>query len=385
MSAIELLIGFAAVISVLALRSLLRPVASDNHYVEHEYRAARAIIERHGDDSLSPFILRPDKALQFAAGGVLSYRVVKGTAIVSSDPVAPGGRGAEVLASFLPVARMRGWQVALWGASARHLDEYHGLGLRSLCVGEEAFVNPATFTLEGRPVRKLRQSLHRVARRGWEITVCEGRVIDAELEAEIDALEREWRAGQGHLHGFAMGMGSFEAGLAPNDLYALARSPHGGLGAVMHFASHSGRLSLDTMHRVGETPNGLNEALVARTLELAREHGVIEVSLNYAGLAHLLRGPISPNPLRRLARALVLAPLRRNFQMDRLVRFNDKFSPEWRPRYLIYESRATLPRSVLRVLQVEGYLPELRRPHLPWSRPTLPRALEGSSQAKSAG
>ena len=53
-----------------------------------------------------------------------------------------------------------------------------------------------------------------------------------------------------------------------------------------------------------------------------------------------------------------MAPLARRFQMERLVRFNEKFSPEWRPRYLVYESRAALPRSVLRVLQAEGYLPE---------------------------
>ena len=42
--------------------------------------------------------------------------------------------------------------------------------------------------------------------------------------------------------------------------------------------------------------------------------------------------------------------------MDRLVLFNQKFSPTWRPRYLVYESRATLPRAVFRVLQAEGYL-----------------------------
>ena len=37
---------------------------------------------------------------------------------------------------------------------------------------------------------------------------------------------------------------------------------------------------------------------------------------------------------------------------------NEKFSPEWRPRYLIYESRLGLPRAILRVLEVEGYVGE---------------------------
>jgi lysyl-tRNA synthetase class 2 len=384
-SLIEVLIGCAALISVLAVRSLLRPVPGANRHVEPEYRAARALVERYGEDSLSPFILRPDKALKFAAGGVLSYRVIRGTAIVSSDPVAPGAAAPEVLASFRELARARGWQVVLWGASARHLAAYREMGLRTLCVGEEAFVDPSRFTLDGRPVRKLRQSVHRVRRRGWEITVLEGRSIGVHLELEIDQLEWAWRSARRRLHGFAMGMGEFESEVRPDDLYALARSPEGDLGAVMRFISHCGKLSLDTMLRVGDTPNGLNEALVCRALETARAAGVPEVSLNYAGLAHLVRSEPKTHWAGRLRSGFILAPLHRHFQMDRLVRFNEKFSPEWRPRYLVYESRTALPRAVWRVLQAEGYVPLLSPPRLPRAWRGLSRPITPSPHAKSAG
>ncbi len=56
--------------------------------------------------------------------------------------------------------------------------------------------------------------------------------------------------------------------------------------------------------------------------------------------------------------------------MERLVRFNDKFSPEWRPRYLVYEGRASLPRVIFRVLQVEGYVPRCGGPRLPRGWPS---------------
>jgi lysyl-tRNA synthetase class 2 len=376
-SLIEVLIACAAAISALAIRSLLRPAPAENSHVEHEYRAARAIVDAHGEDSLSPFVVRPDKALLFAAGGILSYRVVRGTAIVSSDPVAPAGAAPQVLSAFLERARHNGWQVAVWGASDRYLEAYHGLGLRSICVGEEAFVEPARFTLEGRAVRKLRQSVHRVRRRGWEIVVRDGRAIDDALETEMDALEREWRSSRRRLLGFAMGMGAYDAEVRPDDLYVMARSPAGELGAVMRFVSHCGNLSLDTMHRVGPTPNGLNEALVCEALAVARERGVPQVSLNYAGLAHLVRsGPRRSRPA-RWGTKLVMAPLSRRFQMERLVRFNQKFSPEWRPRFLVYESAAMLPRSIMAVLQAEGYVPIRRRLRLPRRPlalpPTVPR------------
>jgi lysyl-tRNA synthetase class 2 len=361
---VEVLIGGAAAISVLALRSLVAPAPAANRHLGHEHRAARAILDIHGSDSLSPFLLRPDKALMFAAGGVLSYRVIGGTAVVSADPVAPPGATAAVLAGFQDQAHRRGWRVALWGAGERHLDAYRQLGFRAVCVGEEAFVDPRSFSLDGRAVRKLRQSVHRVRRRGWEIAVRDGRRIDAELEAEIEALAARWRQAHPRVHGFAMGMAPFTSQPRADDLYLLARSPQGELGAVMRFVTCGANLSLDTMQRVGETPNGLNEALVVRALEAARERGVAEVSLNYAGLAQLVRREPTGRAARMLTR-LSLAPLHRRFQMDRLVRFNDKFSPEWRPRYLVFESRAALPLTIVRVLQAEGYLTQRARPELP--------------------
>lgn len=358
---IELLLLAAATASALALRSLLRAAPGGEGHTDAEHRAARALLERHGTDSLTPFMMRPDKALAFAAGGVLSFRVIGETAVVSGEPAAPEGLATEVLGRFLELAHERGWEVVLWGASSAHLRGYRGLGLRTLCVGEEAFVDPAAFTLNGRPVRKLRQSVHRVARRGWQVTVLQGRDLDATLEAEIDALERDWRARQRRLIGFAMGLGRFDAEVCADDLYVLARSPEGRLGATMRFAAHCGRLSLDTMRRSGETPNGLNEALVCHALLAARELGVRQVSLNYAGLAHLVRGTSPRSAINRALVELLVRALAGRFQLERLVRFNEKFSPDWRPRYLVYESRASLPRSVFRVLQAEGYLPGAER------------------------
>jgi lysyl-tRNA synthetase class 2 len=182
-----------------------------------------------------------------------------------------------------------------------------------------------------------------------------------------------------------MGMGSFEAEVRPDDLYVMARSPEGQLRAVMRFIAHCGSLSLDTMRRVGDTPNGLNEALVARALEVCRARGVDEVSLNYAGLGHLVRGEPSRNRVIRCLTRPAMAMLGGRFQMERLVRFNDKFAPEWRPRYLVYESRAALPLAIFRVLQAEGYVPERRQLRPPEAWPVLPRPLPGSAQAKGAG
>jgi lysyl-tRNA synthetase class 2 len=209
--------------------------------------------------------------------------------------------------------------------------------------------------------------------------------MDAALEAEIDALEAAWRAAKPRVLGFAMGMGTFKPEVGPHDLYVLGRSPDGQLGAVMRFFWHCGRLSLDAMRRVGDTPNGLNEALVARALEAARERGAIEVSLNYAGLAHLSRVQRDGRGVARYASRATLALLGRRFQLERLVRFNDKFLPEWRPRFLVCDSPVALPRAVVRVLQAEAYLPQPQPLRLSGRLRHLPRPAARWAHPKPAG
>jgi lysyl-tRNA synthetase class 2 len=123
-------------------------------------------------------------------------------------------------------------------------------------------------------------------------------------------------------------------------------------------------LSLDVMRRSGDEPNGLNEALIARTLEWAREHGVAEVSLNFAGFAHMF-GPGGRSSRRHRVARRALALVHGRFQLERLKLFNDKFGPTWRRRFLVYGARTHLPLAALRVLQAESYI----RPPRGRSRP----------------
>jgi len=96
-------------------------------------------------------------------------------------------------------------------------------------------------------------------------------------------------------------------------------------------------------------------------LERARSEGLAEVSLNFAGCAHLLAPDGRPTLRRRVAGRLVRLAHGR-FQLERLVCFNEKFFPAWRPRYLLASGRAQMPRAALRVLQAEGYVrPPARR------------------------
>jgi lysyl-tRNA synthetase class 2 len=246
--------------------------------------------------------------------------------------------------------------VVVTAASERLVHDCGTLGMRAICIGEEATVAPARFSLEGRAIRKVRQSVNRAERRGWSVEVTDSVRPDSALAEELAAVEDLWRAGTRRCHGFAMSLGRLWG--APEDhtaVYALARCPAGEVRAFVRFARCADVLSLDVMRRSGEEPNGLNEALIVRTLEWARERGIAEVSLNFAGFAHVMASQASLSGRQRALR-WALERVHGRFQLERLMVFNEKFGPVWRPRFLIYGARTHLPRAALRVLQAEAYI-----------------------------
>ena len=85
------------------------------------------------------------------------------------------------------------------------------------------------------------------------------------------------------------------------------------------------------------------------------DRGMGEVSLNFAGFAHVMASRATLTGRQRTLRWLIERAHGR-FQLERLVTFNEKFHPSWRPRFLLYGARTHLPLAALRVLQAEAYV-----------------------------
>jgi lysyl-tRNA synthetase class 2 len=352
------------VIGALALRALgiwLRPLAERVRHLPADRRRAEELVREQGRDSLCYFALRRDKATFFSASGrsFLAYRVIGSTAIVTGDPIGEPGELRELVAEFRRVARTKGWRVAIAGASAEALRDYTELGFKSIYLGDEAYVEPDAFSLEGRPIRKVRQSVSRLERAGYRFEVRRPDEIDDELRRELRAVSEEWR-GSWPERGFTMAMDAlFAYADAP---VAFARDETGAVGGFLQLVPTPacGGYSLASMRRRRDTPNGLMEFLIVRTIDWARESGVREVSLNFAVFAEYLRAD------RGLLRALLLRA-DRLFQLERLHSFNRKFFPKWRRRYFCVERWSDLPVAGLAFLHAESLL----TPPGPWTAKSL--------------
>jgi lysyl-tRNA synthetase class 2 len=356
-TALGLLLGFGALF--LWLRPLTHAVAQ----TVGERRVARALVDAYGHDSLSFFALRRDKSYFFSPSreSFLAYRVVAGTALISGDPVGDEAEFDALLAEFRRVARTNGWRLAVISASQTHLDRYRKLGMRAIAIGEEAVLHPATFSLEGRPIRKVRQSVSRLTKAGFHLRVIPAEDADEALRASLDDVSEQWRGNQVE-RGFSMAIDDL---YVPGTVFAVAEDEAGTVGGFLHLAPTpaGGGWSLSTMRRAPGAPNGLTEFLVVETLAWAKEHDVSELSLNFCALTDLIC-PTRANtlPRRVLRRGLLAAD--NVFQLERLYAFNRKFFPEWRPRYLCVERLSDLPLVGLAYLHVE----QLLVPPGPWTK-----------------
>jgi len=320
----------------------------------------RDLLQKHGRrDSLGYFALRRDKSVIFSATGksAISYRVVSGVMLASGDPLGDPEAWPGAIRAFLDEAKRHAWVPAVMGCGELGGEVWvREAGLRAIELGDEAIVDVADFTLEGRAMRNVRQMVTRVERAGYKTDV---RRIHDMTPVEIAAIRRQaaaWRGAEVE-RGFSMALGRF-GDPADGDCVAVMAHKDDRLAAVLHFVPWGeDGLSLDLMRRDREADPGLNELLIVAALRAAPDLGVERLSMNFAVFRSALeRGArLGAGPVLRLWRELLLIASRW-FQIESLYRFNAKFRPVWEPRFVCYPHARDIPRIAIAALEAEAFL-----------------------------
>jgi lysyl-tRNA synthetase, class II len=328
---------------------------------EEEDAGIRALLARHGRaDSLGYFALRRDKSVVFSGTGkaAVAYRVVAGVALAAGDPLGDLEAWPGAITAFLATCRRFGWVPAVLGCSEAGARVWaREGGLDALELGDEAVVDVATFSLQGRSMRTVRQAVSRIRRAGYDTTVRRLRDIDADELADLRALVETWRGAPSE-RGFSMALSRVaDADADPEAVIVVATHEDQTRGLLQFVPWGADGLSLDLMVRDPAVPdNGLNELLIADLLGACRSLDVDRVSLNFAVFRSALeRGErIGAGPVARLwARLLRIAS--RWWQIETLYRFNARFAPAWVPRYLVFDAVRDLPRIAIAAFEAEGY------------------------------
>jgi lysyl-tRNA synthetase class 2 len=330
----------------------------------HDRVRAAALVRRHGTDTLSAFKLRSDLYRRWSPDGraFAAYRVESGTLLAAGDPVGPDESRVAVLDRLKGDAARHGLAMAVVGASESFAMTARAQGLRRIYLGDEAIIAAGEMDLSGRPKKNLRNAVRRVKRHGYGAELHEIGHLTPSVLDEMRLVSERW-LGAAPERGFSMAHDTLVDELLPDALVVLARDGAGRLGGFLLFVPVFGRpvVSLAFMRRDRETPNGLMEFLVVQSAQLLGARGIEAFSLNFSAFGRFLRAPA--NRLERLLGS-ILRTADRWFQIQRLLRFNAKFQPQWRPRYLLFDRPGQLPRIALAALTAEGQLPRFPNPSL---------------------
>jgi lysyl-tRNA synthetase, class II len=338
----------------------LRPARREGRPGDPDAGQIRELLDKYGErDSLGYFTLRTDKSIIWSPTGksCIGYRALSGVMLASGDPIGDPEAWPGAIHAFLDEAARHAWVPAVLGCGELGAKTWcREGGLTALELGDEAIVNVADFTLQGRSMKNVRQMVTRVGRHGY---VAEVRRIGDVPRAEIERMNRQadsWR-GSPTERGFSMALGRVGS-CGDEDCVIATATEDGVLRAILHFVPWGpDGLSLDLMRRDRAAQPGLNDFLIVETIKKAHDLGVKRISLNFAMFrAALERGErIGAGPVLRAWRG-ILVFLSRWFQIESLYKFNAKFCPEWVPRFFVYTGTRDIPRIGMAALEAEAFL-----------------------------
>jgi len=314
-------------------------------------------------DSLGYFATRKDKSVVWSSNkkAGIAYRVEGGVMLASGDPFGEFSLWPEVIENFLQIAKEHAWTPAVMGAGDRGGEVWvEKAGMLAIEIGDEAIINVADFSLEGRPISNVRQMVNRVKRKGYDTYTSKFVDLPAETQDELRKLAKLWRYGAPE-RGFSMSMDRFGE-LEDDQTYITVATLDNQIAGLLYFVPWGDhKLSLDRMQRSKDAELGVNELMIVGTTLWAKENGFTHISLNFAAFRSLFEraNKISAGPITRGTRNII-SFFSNWFQVESLYRFNAKFQPEWQPRYVIYPRASELVKVGVAAIKAEKFVQSFR-------------------------
>lgn len=349
--------GLRLALAAVALALLCTLRASSRRPLTGPARA-RALAERWGRSSAAPLVALPDNLRVPLCDGdaVAGLAVRNGVTVCLGLPVAPERQRRRALVEFVDVCERTGTTPALIALDEEQRALAAGEGFASVRIGEEAFLDVATFSTVGKRRSNVRHSVTRARKDGVVVVRYDSTTRTPDRDEQLAALSAAWLADKtGPELGFTLGRFDLDR-LHDQEVYvALVEEgtpQERTVGFVTWLPYADGDAAvLDLMRRAEPCPPGVVECLVVDALADFAARGRRTVSLGGV--------PLAASAPRRDLLQRAFGWLYENggqlYAAKGLFRFKDKFDPDWRPMYLAYPSATALPRVGLAVLR--AFLP----------------------------
>lgn len=337
---------------------LFRPVVDRRTHVHFQNREkALEIIKAYPQSTLDYFALRNDKHHFFYGNSLVAFGVFNGVCLVSPDPIGPAEKARDCWMAFRNYVNQHGWTIAVVGASEQWTQIYKDDGMGVIYMGDEALVKVKEFNLSGGHFKGLRQAFNRIAKYGYTAEFYNPIEVDPSLKKELLDLMPKTRRGN-HERGFSMTLGRIFDPFDKDLLLVVARDKSGNPVAFCQYvpALKVNGYSLDLMRRdpSKEHPNGLIDFLLVSTIYYLRDLGYDYLSLNFATWRAFLDEDNQKSVINSLKRYFI-KKLSKSMQIESLFRFNQKYDPEWVPRYAAYDAVEHMLPAAIALAKAESF------------------------------
>lgn len=337
--------------------SVFRPVLYQYRTLPNERIRAGEIIARHGRSSLDFFKAWQDKSFFFSDSGrsVLAYRVGANFALVLADPVGPEEEFEEIVQAFAGLCRENDWRVAFHQTLPDFLPVYHRLGFKKMKIGDEAVVDLARFSLDGKENKKIRHYLNQLDKSGVHARRVEPPVPE-EILGRVKEVSDEWLQIPGRRER-RFTLGQFETGYIRSTPLFLALDGDGRIQAFVNIIPSfcPGEATIDLMRYRPDAPAGIMDYLFVKLFQHCRELGFTRFSLGMAPLAGFQEKDNAT--VEERAVHFFLHRLNFLFSFSGLRQYKAKYAGLWEPRYSVYRTPLDLPLLALaleKVGEIEG-------------------------------
>lgn len=325
----------------LVFYALLKPYFVSLEADDEERARAKELVKQLGSSPVDYFKTYDDKLLYFGERrtGLVSFRTSGSFAVVLGQPVCKNTQDELVLLEeFEEYCMESGLRSAYYRVDEESLPLFRSLGKRSLIIGQEAIVDLEKFTLEGKNKKSMRNGLNSLEKNGFKTRIYEPPVKDGLLQ-KLELVSRDWLQATNREE-IVFTQGQFDRKKLKEQTIITVENEDeqvfGFLNIIPDFAP--GEATYDLIRKSVDAPGGVNDALIVALIEYCKVHHYKYLNLGLAPLSGIEEAKDLPEKTLKFAYEKL-----QQFRHYRGLRdFKEKFLPEWKNKYLIYENHYDL-------------------------------------------
>ena len=312
------------------------------HYVhkpgidEEERIKATGLVKKYGISGLDYFKTSYDKLYFFPEGieGFIAFRIAGNYAAVLENPVCANPETMKaIILQFDTFCQDNGLKSFYYRVPEDCLGIYETTKKKSLLIGQEAIIDLKSFNLDGGTKKSIRNACNKSQESGYFPRIHFPPVKEGVLQ-KIKSVSAEWLE-ENEFREMVFSQGIFDLNELKNHVVITIENHEEKVLAFLNLIPDytPGEVTFDLVRKSKDAPNGIIDFLMVETIKFAITRGHKYFSLGFAPMSGIEKGRDFPEKSIKFAYEKI-----RSFSTYKGLRdFKDKFGPDWKNSYIIYD------------------------------------------------